>query len=378
MQYSTLNKNILIVDDDTNIHKGLNRLFVQQQVDWRYCFAAGVDEAIDIIEEGEVDAVISDIKMPGRDGFDLLVQLRHDSKWQDLPIVMLTGLENPILKNQALDLGATDLLNKPINPDDLMARIRSVLYIKDCQDKIKLQSSHLEELVRQRTRALEATRLEMIWRLGKVGEFRSEETGNHVIRVGYYSKVLAEQLGISREEQEMIFLTSPLHDLGKIGIPDRVLLKSGKLDSDEWEIMKTHCTIGQELLSRSAVLGTSVFNAEENKIWKVLDSEDNLFLKMAADIAGFHHEQWQGKGYPFAVQGEEIPLSARIVAVADVYDALRNKRSYKAALQHEDTLALMRQENGIRFDPAVFSAFEQCLPQFIDICHQDRYVTGAV
>ena len=369
MQYSTLNKNILFVDDDTNIHKGLNRLFVQQQVDWRYRFAAGVDEALDINEEGEVDAVISDIKMPVRDGFDLLVHLRHNSRWQDLPIVMLTGLENPVLKSQALDLGAIDLLNKPINPNDLLARIRSVLYIKDCQDKIKLHNIHLEELVRQRTEALEVTRLEMIWRLGKAAEFRSEETGNHVIRVGYYSKILAEQLGLPREVQERIFLTSPLHDLGKIGIPDRVLLKSGKLDSNEWEIMKTHCTIGQELLARSTVQRTSVFNTEENKMRKVLDSEDNPFLQMAADIAGFHHEQWQGKGYPFAVQGEEIPLPARVVAVADVYDALRSKRSYKTALQHEDTLALMRQENGIRFDPAVFSAFEQCLPRFIDIHH---------
>lgn len=370
MQYSTINKNILFVDDDDKIHKGLIRLFKQQQVDWRYRFAAGVDQALEIIEEGDVDAVISDIKMPVRDGFDLLIHLRHSSRWQDLPIVMLTGLNNPVLKSKALDLGATDLLNKPINPDDLLARIRSVLYIKHCQDKIKLQNRHLEKLVRQRTEALEATRLDMIWRLGKAAEFRSEETGNHVVRVGYYSRIIAEQLGMPREEQEMIFLTSPLHDLGKIGIPDRVLLKSTKLNGEEWEIMKTHCTIGQALLARSTVLATSTFNAEETTIQKVLELEDNPFLQMAADIAGYHHEQWQGKGYPFAVKGEKIPLPARIVAIADVYDALRNKRSYKAALQHDDTLALMQKQKNVHFDPDVFNAFEQCLAKFIDIHHQ--------
>jgi putative two-component system response regulator len=328
-----------------------------------------INEAIDIIEEGDIDAIISDINMPGRDGFDLLTDLRHNSRWQDLPIVMLTGLDSSVLKSKALDLGATDLLSKPINPDDLLARIRSVLYIKECQDKIKQQNSDLEKLVRQRTQALEATRLDMIWRLGKAGEFRSEETGNHVVRVGYYSKILAQQLGWSREEQEMIFLTSPLHDLGKIGIPDRILLKAGKLNVDEWEIMKTHCAVGQELLTHDSILGFTTFNAVESKTLTALQ-EDNPFLTMAALIAGSHHEQWQGNGYPFAVQGEDIPLAARIVAVSDVYDALRSKRSYKPALQHEETLALMRQENGIRFDPVVFNAFEHCLPDFINIHHQ--------
>lgn len=369
MLYSSLNKTLLFVDDDTNIHKGLHRLFKQQRVSWQYCFASGVNEALDIIDAGDIDAVISDINMPGRDGFDLLTQLRNNSRWQDLPIVMLTGLDSSVLKSKALDLGATDLLSKPINPDDLLARIRSVLYIKDCQDKIKQQNSELEKLVRRRTEALEATRLDMIWRLGKAGEFRSEETGNHVVRVGYYSKRLARQLGWSREEQEMIFLTSPLHDLGKIAIPDRILLKRGKLDAEEWQVMKTHCTVGQELLTHDSILGSPAFDVVESTALKALQ-DDNPFLLMAAEIAGFHHEQWQGNGYPFAVRGEDIPLSARIVTVGDVYDALRSKRSYKPALPHDEALAIMRQENGIRFDPAVFSAFEQCLSDFITIHRQ--------
>jgi len=370
MQHSGINQTILFVDDDINIHKGLNRLFKQQQVAWGYRFAAGVAEALGIMEEVSIDAVISDIKMPNQDGFDLLSHLRNSVTWQDLPIVILTGVDDPMLKSKALDLGATDLLNKPINPDELMARIRSVLYLKNCQDKIKYQNNHLEDLVRRRTEELEASKIDMIWRLGKAAEFRSEDTGNHVIRVSYYSRILAEQLGMSQEDQEMILLTSPLHDLGKIGIPDQILMKKGKLDNDEWRTMKMHCTIGQELLLTLNPLRTPTFNNKRNMIQEVLGRDDNPFLQMASEIAGFHHEQWQGKGYPFAVQGEEIPLTERIVAIGDVYDALRNKRSYKPALPHEEVLTLMRKKNGSHFDPAVFNAFEQCLSEFIDIHHQ--------
>lgn len=373
MQSSNISQQILFVGEDTNIHRGLGRLFKQKQVTWGYHFASGVDEALGIMKDVAIDAVISDIKMPSRDGFDLLSHLRSSSKWQDLPIVMLTGLENPSLKSKALDLGATDLLNKPINPDELMARLRSVLYIKDCQDKIKNQNGHLEKVVRERTEALEATRLDVIWRLGKAAEYRSDETGNHIVRVGCYSKILADQLGLSGEEQEMIFLTSPLHDLGQIGIPDRILTKEGRLNAKEWEVMKTHCTIGQELLLTQNLPprnhpGLAI--AERTGLQKAIDLIDNPMMQMAAEIAGFHHEQWQGNGYPFAVKGEDIPLVARIVAISDVYDTLRNERAYKAALSHEETLVLMRKENGIRFDPAVFDAFEQSLTGFIEIQNQ--------
>jgi putative two-component system response regulator len=366
------NKKILFVDDDSHIHRGLNRLLKQQHVSWSYVFAGSVAEALAIMDEMSVDAVISDIKMPERDGFDLLCHLRNSAEFYDLPIVMLTGLDSPGLKSKALDMGATDLLNKPINPEELMARIRSVLHIKQCQDTIKEQNAHLEHLVRQRTEALEATRLDMIWRLGKAAEFKSEETGDHVIRVGYFSRTLAEGLGLSQEVCEMVFLTSPLHDLGKIGTPDRILQKQGGLDDAEWDIMKTHCRIGQELLSQGGHSGDSAISANGTPIEEVLNRESNPFLQMAADIAGFHHEQWQGGGYPYGVKGEEIPLAARIVAVSDVYDALRSKRCYKSGLLHNDVLGIMRKENGIRFDPAVFGVFERSLAKFTAI-HEQYY-----
>jgi putative two-component system response regulator len=370
MQNQVQNKktqNILFVDDDENIRKGVLRLFRQYQVPWAYSFAQGVDEALDILQEHDVDAVVADICMPGRDGFELLAFLRGHHRWSDLPVVMITGLDNPGLKSKALDMGATDLLNKPVTPDDLLARIRSVLYIKHCQDIIKSQNAHLEELVHQRTKALEATRLDMIWRLGKAAEFRSNETGNHVIRVGYYSKILADRLEIGKDFSEMIFLTSPLHDLGKIGIPDSILLKPGSLTDSEWVTMKTHCQIGQELLNADTFKRDNSFVTIGLSIDDILNKERNPFLHMAAAIAESHHEQWNGGGYPFGKRHEAIPLAARIVCISDVYDALRSKRTYKPEIAHAEAVAIMRNENTSRFDPEIFSAFERSFKEFEDV-----------
>ncbi len=363
-------QNILFVDDDDKINKGVHRLFRQYQVPWTYSFAGGVDHALAILQEHDVDAVVSDICMPGRDGFELLAFLRGNHLWNDLPVVMITGMDNPGLKSKALDMGATDLLNKPVTPDDLLARIRSVLYIKRCQDTIKMQNAHLEELVSQRTKTLEATRLDMIWRLGKAAEFRSNETGNHVIRVGYYSKLLTERLGLEKEFSEMIFLTSPLHDLGKIGIPDSILLNTGSLTDAQWVTMKSHCQIGQDLLNTDTFTQINSFATMGLDIEEILNKERNPFLHMAAEIAAYHHEQWQGGGYPFGKQQEEIPLAARIVTISDIYDALRSKRTYKPMMSHNQAIAIMRAESSARFDPEIFSAFEHSLADFQDIHHQ--------
>jgi len=360
---------VLFVDDDQRILRGVERLFRQAHVPWGYAFAGGADEALALLADREVDAMISDVRMPGRDGFELLSQLRNSGPWADLPIVMLTGINDPGLKNRALDLGATDLLNKPVNPDDLFARIRSVLQLKRYQDIIKCQNSHLEELVRRRTESLAATRLEMIWRLARAAEYKSNETGNHVIRVGHYAKALALRLDLDAERVEMIFLTSPLHDLGKIGIPDRILMKEGPLSPEEWQTMQGHCDIGRELLShpqgadRMPELALALPARQPGEV------EENPSLQMAAEIAGCHHEQWSGGGYPRGLRGEEIPLAARIVAVADVYDALRNRRSYKPGMSHVETVALMAQNSGGHFDPEIFTAFLACQEQFQKI-HQ--------
>jgi putative two-component system response regulator len=358
-QANTPLQRILFVDDDERIQRGVERLFSINQVPWRSLYASGVDEALDVLQAHAVDAVISDIRMAGRDGFDLLSFLRASPRYRDLPVVMLTGLGDPGLKTRALDLGATDLLSKPINPEELLARIRSILYLKHCQDTIKEQNSRLEILIQQRTEALEATRLDMIWRLGRAAELRSDETGRHVIRVGYFSRLLAEKLGMPAEFCKMLFLTSPLHDLGKIAIPDYILQKDGQLDDEEWRIMQSHCRIGEELLSRDALLAP--FPAAGHCVVGNLHRhcQPNPFLEMASCIAGNHHEQWLGRGYPLGRKGEDIPLPARIVTISDVYDALRSPRRYKPSYSHQEALAIMKAEQGIRFDPEIFAAFER-------------------
>lgn len=363
---------ILFVDDDINILNSINRILKQNHVPWIYRFAGGVDEALAILQEREVDAVIADICMPDRDGFELLGFLRSSKMWSDIPVVVLTGMYNPGLKNKALDMGATDLLNKPIIPDDLLARIRSVLQIKHCQDIIKLQNTRLRMLVRQRTKALEATRLDIIWRLGKAAEFRNNETGFHIIRVGYYSKILAENLGMAKEFTKMIFLTSPLHDLGKIGIPDSILLKPGSLDGVEREIMRTHCRIGQDILNPDTFGQKNSFANIDIALNEILYKDRNPFLQMAADIAGNHHEQWNGNGYPNGKKHEEISLPSRIVTICDVYDALRSQRTYKTRIAHDEAVTIMRKENTLRFDPEIFPIFEQSLSDFQDIYAQYR------
>lgn len=362
---------ILFIDDDSRVRRGVDRLFRQSRVPWACTFAASVDEALDILTEREVDAVVSDIRMPGRDGFELLNHIRGNPPWIDLPVVILTGLDNPGLKSKALDLGATDLLSKPVSPDELLARIRSVLHIKRCQDTIKLHNSHLEELVRQRTEMLEATRLDMIWRLARAAEFRSRETGNHVIRVGYSARILAERLGMDRDFTDTLFLTSPLHDLGKIAVPDAILDKPGPLTPEEWRVMQGHCLIGRDLLTARFSAPGHLPAAGRLSLTRILDQESNPFLQMAADIAAGHHEQFNGGGYPGGRKGAEIPLSARIVTVCDIYDALRSPRAYKPAISHEETMAIMRWEDTClnRFDPAIFAVFEQSLDDFQEIHH---------
>jgi len=361
---------LLFVDDDILILNGIQRLFRQHKAPWKYTLSRGVEDAMAVLQHKTVDAVISDISMPVRNGLELLDLLRNSKEWKDLPVVMMTGLNNPELRSKALNMGATDLLYKPILPMDLFARIRSVLHAKRYNDEIKSKNLHLLRLIQQHNETLESTRLEMIWRLARAAESRSNETGFHIIRVGYFAKLLSENVGMDKSFTEIIFLTSPLHDLGKIGVPDNILLKNGKLSESEWDIMKSHCTIGEYLLKSDCfdqddnIIATSF--PMKNKITK----EHNPFLHMAAEIAGGHHEQWNGTGYPYGKKQNEIPLSARIVTICDVYDALRSKRAYKPEMKHDETIALMRKESSCRFDPAIFSAFEHSLSDFRDIYHQ--------
>jgi len=371
---------ILFVDDEIKIHKGLQRLFQQNKVPWKYMIAESVDDALAILQEHDIDTVITDLHMPNKDGFEFLSLLRKNQAWNDIPVVILTGLDNPELKIKALDMGAIDLLHKPLTPDYLLARINSILHIKRSQDVLKKENAHLSELVCQKIEALEATQLDLVWRLGRAAEFRNTDPGNHVIRTGYYSKILAESMGLAEDFSETIFLASFLHDLGKIGISGSIVLKPGSLTDSESKILRTHCQIGEALLSTRISKKGSNSTSINSSIGNMLDSQCNHFLQMAANIAGHHHEQWNGYGYPYGKKKEAIPLSARIVSISDVYDSLRSKRTYKPGIEHHEAIAIMRKENGFRFDPNVFSYFEQNRSAFQDIYHQhgDTNSQGAI
>jgi putative two-component system response regulator len=369
---------ILFVDDDAFVRRTLRRLLEEQAGEWRFNFASSAKEALDLLEAFDYDTVVTDFRMPGISGLDLLAAIRLCPRTCDVPVVMLTASSEPDLKRRALDAGATDLLAKPVDRDDLLARLRSTLRLKSYQDEIMRQNADLEARVSRRTAELERARVELIWRLGKAGEFRDSSTGHHVIRVGYFSCEIARALGLPECQAQELFHASPLHDIGKIGIPDQILLKPGKLTGEEWKIMKTHASIGAEIL-RSQVVDPSLL-ARLGATTCDLSPAGNPLLETAACIAECHHERWDGRGYPRGVPGGMIPLVARIATVADVYDALSSSRPYKRAFEEDRVIALMRRGAGTQFDPEVFAAFERCLPslrhireEFGDHCIDDLH-----
>ena len=223
-----MKRRILFVDDEPNVLDGLRRMLRAERDRWDMSFVDGAHAALDEMRTVSFDAVVSDVNMPGIDGSALLTEIRSNDRTRDIPVIILTGRNESGIKQRAPDLGATDLLNKPVDPQDLIARLRSAILLKEYQDELKAQNVILEMKVEQRTAELANSRLDIIWRLGKVAEYRDEETGNHVVRVGCYSRVIAETLGADREFVGMLFVTSPLHDLGKIDVDTHILTKPGR------------------------------------------------------------------------------------------------------------------------------------------------------
>ena len=367
-----MKKHILFVDDEPNFLKGIERMLHQQRQEWKVYSAQSVDAALELIAKAAFDAVVSDVSMPGKDGFELLHILHNSDTTKNIPVIILTGNKEHSLKRRALEMGATDLLNKPVHRQDLLARLQSVLRLKSYQDDLKNQNERLEEKVRERTSELEASRLDIILRLGKAAEYRDDQTGNHILRVGSYCRVIAQELEMTRDFSEMIFLASPLHDIGKIGIPDQILLKPGPLTSEEWVIMQRHCAIGADILSHE--LDSVKLDAEQQHFQASLEQtgKGNQLLRLASTISLSHHEKWDGSGYPQGLVGDDIPLVSRIVAVADAYDALRTVRPYKAAYSETETLEIMRSQARHHFDPMVFAAFERTLSEFHTV--HERYL----
>lgn len=359
-----MKRRILFVDDEPSFLDGLRRLLHAHRETWDMHFVTSVDAALDSLRNAPADAVVSDVAMPGATGFDLLAALPAIDGCEDLPVIMVTGVHEHDLKRRALDLGAADLLSKPVAVEDLVARLRNALRLKACRDGIKARNAHLEQKVAERTKALAESRLDLIWRLARVAEYRDEETGNHIIRVGHYCRTIAETLGLAPEFCETLFHTSPLHDIGKIGIPDHILLKPARLTPEEWTVMKQHCAIGAAILRQDVLTFAHLFGQDGARRAATPAQEESSLLPMASAIALSHHEWWDGTGYPYGLAGETIPLEARIVAVADVYDALFSARPYKPAYPESVVLTAMRDQAGRHFDPAVHAAFEQALETF--------------
>jgi putative two-component system response regulator len=280
--------------------------------------------------------VLLDLHMPGIDGFELMGRLAPlTGEGRSVPFLVLTADASEDVKRRALTAGARDFLIKPVNHIELLLRVRNLLQVQQLQDRLFEQNAKLEEQVSERTRDLEQARLEILDRLALAGEYRDDETQEHAWRIGRTSALLGVELGMPQREVDLIQRAAPLHDIGKIGIPDAILLKPGRLTEEEFETIKTHTTIGAQILSGS----------------------NSPVLTMAEQIALTHHERWHGGGYPRGLRGHEIPLAARLVAVADVFDALTHERPYKEAWPVSEAVAEILNQSGRQFDPSVVAAF---------------------
>ncbi len=305
-------------------------------------------EAMEKIASYQPDILIIDVVMPGMNGFEVTRRLKEDPVTMHIPVLIVTSLSDRESKVMGLERGADELLSKPIDEAEFRLRVTNLLKIKGYEDYLVEHGRRLEGEVMDKSvqleRAFEKIRhgyIETVYRLTLAAEYRDKETGGHIRRISLYSQLLARYLGLSEQTVEAVFFASPMHDVGKIGIPDSILLKEGVHNKEEFEIMKTHTIIGANILKDS----------------------DSEILQSAQEIALSHHESWNGAGYPRALKGSEIPLSGRIVNIVDIYDAIRSKRPYKEAFDHATACGLI-DKNEERFDPAIFRAFHDCAEEF--------------
>jgi len=338
------NSKILIVDDEERNRRLLNKWLDEEGYE---CHSASSGRsALSLAMTIEPDLILLDLMMPGMDGFQVAAQLKENSDTDNIPIIMVTAITDKKSMIRALSFGAEEFLTKPVDSNELQIRVRNMLRLKKASDLLRNQNTVLEEKVDERTQELQAGYLSTLTALGKAADYRDDETGAHVRRISHYSRVLATKMGKDESLCEMIFHASALHDVGKIGTPDRILYKEGPLNDEEWAIMRNHTVDGAKILS---ALNSPIAN-------------------MGKEIALNHHERWDGTGYPNRVAGEAIPLSARIMSICDVYDALRSKRPYKEAFSHQKSMGIILEGDGRtlpqHFDPKVLHAIERCEKQF--------------
>jgi two-component system response regulator RpfG len=341
---------VLIIDDQSTGRTILSRLVQGIDPDLE---VEGFADPLDALADADgrcPDLVLTDYKMPGMDGIEFTKRFRALGSCVDVPLIMVTVVEDPDVRYKALDAGATDFLVRPVDQYECEARCRNLLTLRRQQKIIKNRAQWLEQQVSLATRQIRVREKETLLRLAKAGEYRDEGTGNHVLRMAKYSRLIAEQLGLATPICEEIELAAPMHDIGKIGIPDYILLKPSALTTHEWEIMKTHTSIGHAILKDSP----------------------SRFIQQGAVIALGHHEKYDGSGYPRGLKGEEIPLIARIVTVADVYDALTSTRPYKPAWSPAEVAGYIREQAGLHFDTGCARALLERIDSVKEIENQLR------
>lgn len=342
------NENILIVDDEQSLLEILQYYLTSEGYT---CFTAqSGEDALAILSNQPISLMLTDINMPGMDGISLLKNAKE--MLPDMAVIMISAVSDRDVAVSALEHGATSYLIKPVNRNDLLINVINALRLRSLEIANRSYQESLEEQVRNRTNKLHASiqnlersREETILRLTRAAEFRDNETAQHTVRMSYYCKILAQEYGIDNGRCEIIRLSSQLHDIGKIGIPDAILLKPGKLTADEYDFMKQHCQFG----------------------YKILAESDAELLQTGAIIAQSHHEKYDGSGYPAGLSGEDIPIEGRIAAISDVFDALTSKRVYKDAMPVDKAVNILKEEKGKHFDPQLVDTFLENMDKILEI-----------
>jgi len=345
------NKPVLLIIDDLIQNIELMEAQLVSQ-DYEIRKATSGEAALAALCSTDVDLVLLDVMMPGMDGFEVTRRIRQNHELRRIPIILVTALRSIEDRVRGIDAGCDDFLSKPVDKTELIARVSSLLRVKAYNDLVKNYQTQLERDVAARTvelkkafEQLKASSMDTIYRLSMAMEYKDEDTGAHIKRMSRYAAAVARKMGLHEPQLETILLAAPLHDLGKLGIPDAVLLKPGKLDAQEWEIMKKHSKIGADILKGSSA----------------------GYINLAETIARSHHEKWDGTGYPDGLKGTKIPIVVRCCSIADVFDALTSRRPYKEPFSVEEALKIISDGRGSHFDPAVVDAFFAIQPEILEI-----------
>ena len=361
-----MKKTILIVDDEPANLSVLSQLLDHH---FRVCACTSGEQALKaVLKEPRPDLVLLDVMMPEMDGYTVLEELKNDPEMKDIPVIFVTSLDDELDEQQGLRLGAVDYITKPIKPAVMLARVNAHLELKEGRDRLKNQNVWLEAEVARRTQENTFIQDVSLKVMAGLAETRDTDTGDHIARTQAYVETLARELqshpDLSAELDEIslarIVKAAPLHDIGKIGIPDEILLKPGELSAEEWDIMKSHPRIGGDAIRRAIDRVLAAGDGDESDP----KPESLEFLEIARIIAKHHHERWDGTGYPDGLSGKEIPLPARLMALADAYDALTMDRVYKASMKPDEAARTILEEKGKHFDPDIVDAFQRARGSF--------------